>query len=99
MLDSVRFGCNVIFWLPHHLQVTKVALHLNYEGDVQAPLAIGSIDNFVLELAVHPATLQLTASLGNLVAEYGALAVGHPNRVMVSMRDEQAGSLIEVTFR
>lgn len=81
------------------LQVTKVELHLNYEGDIQLPLAIGSIDNFVLQLALHPATMQLDASLGNLVAEYGALPTEHPNRVMVSMRDKQAGSLIEVTFR
>lgn len=80
-------------------QVAKVALHLNYEGDVSTPLAIGSIDNFTLQLAVHPTTLQLDTSLGNLVAEYGSLPVGHPNRVMVSMRDEQAGSLIEVTFK
>lgn len=81
------------------LQVAKVELHLNYEGDVSVTLAVGSIDNFILKLAVHPATLQLDASLGNLVAEYGSLAPGHPNRVMVSMRDKQAGSLIEVTFR
>jgi hypothetical protein len=42
-----------------HLQVTKVELLLNYEGSVDYPLAIGSIDNFLLELAVHPATLQV----------------------------------------
>lgn len=41
------------------LQVTKVELLLNYEGSVDYPLAIGSIDNFLLELAVHPATLQV----------------------------------------
>jgi hypothetical protein len=44
-----------------HTQVTKVELLLNYEGAVQHPLAIGSIDNFLLELAVHPATLQVRA--------------------------------------
>jgi hypothetical protein len=48
------------------VQVSKVELHLNYEGSVAFPLAIGSIDNFLLELAVHPATLQvhLCAALG-----------------------------------
>lgn len=29
-----------------------------YEGG-HAPLAVGSIDNFMFELAVHPSTLQL----------------------------------------
>lgn len=47
-----------------HPQVAKVELRLNYEGDVAFPLAIGSIDNFLLELAVHPATLQVCAGLG-----------------------------------
>jgi hypothetical protein len=42
-------------------QVTKVELLLNYEGGVSHPLAIGSMDNFLLELAVHPATLQVGA--------------------------------------
>jgi len=44
------------------LQVTKVELLLNYEGTVSHPLAIGSIDNFLLELAVHPATLQVSGA-------------------------------------
>jgi len=76
-----------------------VDLHLQYEGDVVKPLAIGCIDNFLLELLVHPATLQLHTSLGNLVAEYGSLQPGAPNRMMVSMRDKQAGSLIDVMFK
>jgi hypothetical protein len=45
------------------LQVTKVELLLDYEGPVQHPLAIGSIDNFLLELAVHPATLQVLIAI------------------------------------
>jgi hypothetical protein len=44
------------------LQVTKVELLLNYEGGVSHPLAIGSMDNFLLELAVHPATLQVRSA-------------------------------------
>jgi hypothetical protein len=79
--------------------VAKVALQLLYEGDAPEPLAVGSLDNFSLELDVHPATLRLAMSLGNLVAEYGALPAGHPNRTMVSVRDAQHGSLIEVLFR
>lgn len=129
-------------------------LLLNYEGAVQHPLAIGSIDNFLLELAVHPATLQvgrdsgwsggwhgmsqlsavlvpvvwvlacgwvpcsvcadgavpavnvvallcvqLHTSLGNMVVEYGALPKSNPNRTMLSVRDKQAGSLIDVMFK
>jgi hypothetical protein len=84
---------------PSPRQVSKVELHLNYEGDVAFPLAVGCMHNFTLELAVHPSTLQLATSLGNLVAEYGALPPGHPNRTMVSVRDAQAGSLIEVLFK
>lgn len=49
----------MVFMLP---QVTKVELLLNYEGSVSHPLAIGSIDNFLFELAVHPATLQVRNS-------------------------------------
>lgn len=76
-----------------------MSLHLNYEGATSQPLAVGSIDNFLLRLAVHPATLTLHTALGNLVAEYCCLPAGHPNRTMVSMRDKQAGSLIEVDFK
>lgn len=74
-------------------------MHLNYEGDVAAPLAVGVMQRFSLQLDVHPSTLRLATSLGNLVAEYGALAPGHPNRTMVAVRDATAGSLIEVLFR
>jgi hypothetical protein len=48
------------------LQITKVELLLNNEGSVDYPLAIGSIDNFLLELAVHPATLQVWYPAGTL---------------------------------
>jgi hypothetical protein len=34
-----------------------------------------------------------------MVLEYGALPLGHPNRTMISVRDKQAGSLIEVLFK
>lgn len=102
-LSSCTQTCKSVYedcWLVcGGLQVAKVELHLNYEGDVSTPLAIGSIDNFLFELAVHPATLQLHTSLGNLVAEYGQLPPDHPNRTMVSMRDAQAGSLIDVVFK
>jgi hypothetical protein len=36
-----------------HAQVSKVELHLCYEGDVLAPLAIGSVDGFLFELEVR----------------------------------------------
>lgn len=52
-------ACVSLFCTSPLLQVTKVELLLNYEGSVDYPLAIGSIDNFLLELAVHPATLQV----------------------------------------
>lgn len=62
-------------WLLVCPQVTKVELLLNYEGAVCEPLAIGSIDNFLLELAVHPATLQVrhgTQSCGDLCTQQRA---------------------------
>jgi hypothetical protein len=43
--------------------------------------------------------LQLHTSLGNMVVEYGALPSTNPNRTMLSVRDKQAGSLIDVMFK
>ncbi len=80
-------------------QVNKVELHLSYEGSCDTPLCIGSVDNFVFELGVHPATLILRASLGNMVLLYGALPEDSPNRTMLTMREGVKGSLIEVLFR
>lgn len=74
-------------------------LHLSYEGDVVAPLAIGSIDGFVFELEVHPATLVLRSRLANLLVLDGGLEEGNPNRTMVTMREGVAKSLVEVTFK
>lgn len=45
------------------------------------------------------AVLQLHTSLGNMVVEYGALPKSNPNRTMLSVRDKQAGSLIDVVFK
>lgn len=42
---------------------------------------------------------QLHTSLGNMVVEYGALPKSNPNRTMLSVRDKQAGSLIDVVFK
>lgn len=46
-----------------------------------------------------PCGLQLHTSLGNMVVEYGALPKSNPNRTMLSVRDKQAGSLIDVVFK
>lgn len=43
--------------------------------------------------------VQLHTSLGNMVVEYGALHKSNPNRTMLSVRDKQAGSLIDVMFK
>jgi hypothetical protein len=72
---------------------------MTYEGDAYQPLALGYMENLKFQLAVHPATLQLHASLGNLVAQYGALEESNPNRTILTMREGVTGSLIEVTFR
>jgi hypothetical protein len=45
------------------------------------------------------AVSQLHTSLGNMVVEYGALPKSNPNRTMLSVRDKQAGSLIDVMFK
>jgi vacuolar protein sorting-associated protein 13A/C len=79
--------------------VSKVELHLDYEGFTTECMAIGAMQDFAFHLSVHPATLALTASLGNLVAEYGALPPGHPNRTILTMREGTSGSLIDVEFK
>jgi hypothetical protein len=48
---------------------------------------------------VHPATLRLRASLANLRLLDGSLAEDNPNRMMVTMREDGSGSLIEVVFK
>lgn len=62
-------------------------------------MTLGSVDNFRFLLNVHPATLQLEASLGNFRAIYGSLPESSPSRTICSLRPGTEGSLIDVTFR
>ena len=55
------------------VEVDKLEASLLYESASAPPLALAHIEDVSFNLHVHPATLRLTASLGNLRAQDGAL--------------------------
>ena len=55
------------------LEVNKLEATLLYEDEGAAPLALAHIEDVRFNLHIHPATLRLTASLGNLKAQDGQL--------------------------
>lgn len=65
------------------------------ESILSSCITVGSTAELLLLCSV----LQLHTSLGNMVVEYGALPKCNPNRTMLSVRDKQAGSLIDVVFK
>ena len=48
--------------------IEKLEATLQYEGTDTAPLALASVEDLSVSLNVHPSTLQLKGSLGNLRA-------------------------------
>lgn len=54
---------------------------------------------FLFELDVHPSTLALHTSLGNLLAAYDTLAPDNPHRTICSLRPGTEASLIDVRYR
>ena len=55
------------------MEVDKLEATLLYEDEGAAPLALAHIEDVRFNLHIHPATLRLTASLGNLKAQDGQL--------------------------
>ena len=56
------------------VEVGQLEATLLYEDATSRPLALAHIEDVRFNLHVHPATLRLTASLGNLRAQDGQLA-------------------------
>ncbi len=55
------------------VEVERLEATLNYEAAAAPPAALASVEDVRASLRVHPATLRLAASLGNLRAQDGAL--------------------------
>ena len=60
------------------VEVERLEATLNYESAAAPPLALATVEDARLSLHVHPATLRLAASLGNLRAQDGALPEARP---------------------
>lgn len=60
------------------VEVERLEATLNYESAAAPPLALATVEDVRLSLHVHPATLRLAASLGNLRAQDGALPEACP---------------------
>ena len=55
------------------VEVERLEATLNYESLSAPAAALATVEDVRLSLRVHPATLRLAASLGNLRAQDGAL--------------------------
>ena len=55
------------------LELEKLEARLQYESGSAPPLALVSVEEVAVDLAVRPGTLNATASLGNLRAQDGIL--------------------------
>ena len=60
------------------VEVERLEATLNYESASAPALALATVEDVRLSLRVHPATLRLAASLGNLRAQDGALPEARP---------------------
>ena len=61
------------------MEVQQLQATLNYEVSSAAALALTSIEDVRFTLGIHPATMGLSASLGNLRAQDGTLAPVSPS--------------------
>ncbi|MEW5298732.1 MAG: hypothetical protein WDW36_001820 [Sanguina aurantia] len=96
-----------------HLEMSALELDLEYEDNSQAstpasllpsddppaPLLSTSVSNFSFTLNMHPATMDVNASLGDCVARHGALGPGNPYVTIASLRPGTSGSVITLQFR
>ncbi|KAK9819963.1 hypothetical protein WJX72_004515 [[Myrmecia] bisecta] len=80
------------------VEMEKLEAVFNYEGRAEDALALASIDDVRFNLNIHPATLLLTASLGNVRLQDGAMPVGHRYRDVIDLRRGATASLIELEF-
>ncbi|KAK9858457.1 hypothetical protein WJX84_002370 [Apatococcus fuscideae] len=78
--------------------IEKLEATLQYEGTDTPPMALASVEDLSVSLNVHPSTLQLQGSLGNLCATDTTLPEGHPYRDICTIRKGAESSLIELEF-
>eukprot|EP00884_Botryococcus_braunii_P010315 jgi/Botrbrau1/19285/Bobra.0073s0028.1 len=86
----------VIFRL--NVEVEKLEVVFNYESATAAPLGIAYVERVVFCLGVHPTSIVIDASLGNMKAVDGALPEGHPYRNVIGLRSGASTSLIQVAL-
>ena len=55
------------------VKLSKLEARMDYEAAGAAPLALLSMEAVHFDLAIHPSTMKLTASLGNLRGQDGQL--------------------------
>ena len=55
------------------IKLSKLEARMDYEAAGAAPLALLSMEAVHFDLAIHPSTMKLTASLGNLRGQDGQL--------------------------
>ncbi len=55
------------------VKLSKLEARMDYEAAEAAPLALLSMEAVHFDLAIHPSTMKLTASLGNLRGQDGQL--------------------------
>lgn len=71
----VRKGGEVRTTFRMSMEVQQLQATLNYETKSAATLALASIEDVGFDLAIHPSTMGLSATLGNLRAQDGTLAL------------------------
>jgi hypothetical protein len=79
--------------------ISKLELNLGYEGYSVVPLLKCNVEDFDMNVDVHPETLLLTAELGNAQVEDLGLDVDNPYRRICGLRVDQDTSLISMQFR
>lgn len=80
------------------LEMEKLEATFLYESATAAPLALVFVEDFRFNLDIHPGTLRLTASLGNMLTKDGALPEDSPYRHVCDLRPGAATSLIDLEF-
>ncbi|KAK9815130.1 hypothetical protein WJX73_008307 [Symbiochloris irregularis] len=80
------------------LKVQQLQAALNYEAGDAPALALTSIDDMDLSLDIHPRSMGLSATLGNLRAQDGTLEEDHPYRNVCGVRQDASASLVKLRF-
>ena len=85
----IRFG----------LRVQKLELQLQYEGFAVVPLLQAGVRDYDMLVHVHPESMLLTATLGNVQVEDCRLDEASPYRQICGLRADTDTSLVNMEFR